>query len=325
MLFGVDGQVVAVTGSSGVIFSHVCQELAGLGAKVAMLYHENPKAVELARAIKENGGSALAVQCDVMEETSIRNALELIKSEFGRVDALINGAGGNRPSGTVCDGQTFCDLGMDGIEKVFDLNFAGTIMPTQAFLREFASQGHGIIINTCSMAGIRPLTNTPGYSCAKAAIATFTQWLAVQVRIDFPKANIRVNAIAPGFLDTEQNHRMLYEADGRTLTTRGRSILDHTPLGRFGEPKELLGPIVLLLSEAGRFLNGTIIPVDGGFAVYSGVGPLNTIGEIASREVPMPESESIGDGGPLVGSATTLQAGAPITHVDADLRDGSVV
>jgi NAD(P)-dependent dehydrogenase (short-subunit alcohol dehydrogenase family) len=175
---------------------------------------------------------------------------------------------------------------------VLDLNSLGTVIPSQTFLRQFAEQRRGNIINVTSMAAVRPLTNTPAYGLGKAAVQNFTEWLAVQVRIDFPDADIRVNAIAPGFLNTAQNHRLLYEEDDRTLTARGKSILDHTPLGRFGEPEELLGPILLLLSDAGRFMHGTTIVVDGGFSVYSGVGPLK-------RHLSM-ELESQGDGGPIV-------------------------
>jgi len=213
--------------------------------------------------------------CNVLDPASIQAALDAILKAFGRVDVLINGAGGNRPGATVPRDGVFTDLSLEEIEKVFALNYKGTLLPTQVFCKQFAKQGRGSIVNTSSMSAILPLTNVIGYSNAKAAVTNLTRWLAVQVKVDFAKADIRVNEIAPGFLDTTQNHRLLFEEDDRTLTPRGRSIIANTPFGRFGDPQELLGPIVLLISDAGSFLHGVTIPVDGGFAIYSGVGPLD--------------------------------------------------
>jgi NAD(P)-dependent dehydrogenase (short-subunit alcohol dehydrogenase family) len=211
----------------------------------------------------------------VLDPDSVCAALAAILKAYGRVDVLINGAGGNRPGATVPRDGVFTDLPLDEVEKVFALNYRGTFLPTQVFCKHFAAQGRGIVVNTSSMCSFAPLTNVPGYSNAKAAVTNFTQWLAVQVKVDYPQAEIRVNEIAPGFLDTTQNHRLLYEADDVTLTPRGRAIISHTPFGRFGDPRELLGPIILLISDAGSFLHGATIPIDGGFAVYSGVGPLD--------------------------------------------------
>lgn len=274
-LFSVSGKVVAITGAAGVIYGTIAQGLAARGARVALLDLLEDKAQEVAERIRAQGGEAIAVGCNVLDLASMEAALEAVVAAYGRVDALINGAGGNRPGATVPRDGVFTDLPMEEVDKVFALNYKGTVLPTQVFCRYFAKQGKGAVVNTSSMSAISPLTNVIGYSNAKAAVTNFTQWLAVQVKVDFPEADIRVNEIAPGFLDTTQNHRLLFEEDDKTLTPRGRSIIAKTPFGRFGDPKELLGPIILLISKAGSFLHGTTIAVDGGFSIYSGVGPLD--------------------------------------------------
>ena len=273
-LFSVRGKVVAITGAAGVIYSTIAKTLAARGAKVALLDLLADKAQQVADQIKTEGGEAIALACNVLEVESVRAALEGILKAYSRVDVLINGAGGNRPGATVARDGVFTDLSVEEIEKVFALNYKGTLLPSQVFCRQFAKQGHGNIVNTSSMSAMLPLTNVVGYSNAKAAVTNLTRWLAVQVKVDFPKADIHVNEIAPGFLDTTQNHRLLFEEDDKTLTPRGRSIIANTPFGRFGDPAELLGPIILLISDAGSFLHGVTIPVDGGFSIYSGVGPL---------------------------------------------------
>jgi NAD(P)-dependent dehydrogenase (short-subunit alcohol dehydrogenase family) len=274
-LFSVSDRVVAITGAAGVIYGAIARGLAARGARVALLDLLADKAEEVAAEIKAAGGEAIALPCNVLDPESIRAALQGILRAFGRVDVLINGAGGNRAGATVPRDGKFTDLALEEVEKVFALNYKGTFLPTQIFCQQFARQGEGVVVNTSSMSAITPLTNVPGYSNAKAAVTNFTQWLAVQVKVDFPEAEIRVNEIAPGFLDTTQNHRLLFEADDRTLTPRGRSIIANTPFGRFGDPGELLGPIILLISDAGSFLHGTTIAIDGGFSIYSGVGPLD--------------------------------------------------
>lgn len=274
-LFDISGKVVAITGAAGVIYSTIARGLAARGAKVALLDVLADKAEEVAEEIRQAGGQAIAIPCNVLDADSIQAALDTIIQDFERVDVLINGAGGNRPGATVPRDGKFTDLDMGELDKVFALNYKGTFLPSQIFCRYFAERGEGIIVNTSSMSAIAPLTNVPGYSNAKAAVTNFTQWLAIQVRVDFPQARIRVNEIAPGFLDTAQNHYLLFEKDDKTLTPRGEAIIRHTPLGRFGDPEELLGPIILLISEAGSFLHGCTIPVDGGFSIYSGVGPLD--------------------------------------------------
>jgi NAD(P)-dependent dehydrogenase (short-subunit alcohol dehydrogenase family) len=274
-LFSVSGKVVAITGAAGVIYGTIAKGLAAHGAKVALLDLLADKAEEIAAEIRSEGGEAVGLACNVLDPASISEALAGILKAFGRVDVLVNGAGGNRAGATVQRDAVFTDLVLDEVDKVFALNYKGTFLPTQIFCKYFADQGKGVIVNTSSMCSFAPLTNVPGYSNAKAAVTNFTQWLAVQVKVDYPKADIRVNEIAPGFLDTTQNHRLLFEEDDNTLTPRGRSIISNTPLSRFGDPKELLGPVILLISDAGGFLHGTTIAVDGGFAIYSGVGPLD--------------------------------------------------
>ncbi len=274
-LFSIRDQVVAITGAAGIIYGAIGKGLAARGAKVVLLDLLADKAQQVADQIKADGGEAIALPCNVLDSASIQAALDSIVKAYGRVDVLINGAGGNRPGATVTRDSVFTDLSLEEIDKVFALNYKGTLLPTQIFCKQFAKQGTGCVINTSSMSAILPLTNVIGYSNAKAAVTNFTRWLAVQVRVDFPNADIRVNEIAPGFLDTTQNHRLLFEEDDKTLTSRGRSIIGKTPLGRFGSPEELLGSVIILMSEAGSFLHGVTIPVDGGFSIYSGVGPLD--------------------------------------------------
>jgi len=274
-IFSVSGKVVAVTGAAGVIYAAISRALAANGAKVALLDLLGEKVAALAEEIRAAGGEAVGIECNVLEAESVEAALRAIVEAFGTCDALINGAGGNRKGATVPPDGQFTSLPPEELEAVFRLNYLGTVLPSQIFADYFARSGAGCIINTSSMSALAPLTNVGGYSNAKAAVSNFTQWLAVQVKVDFPDADIRVNEIAPGFLDTTQNHRLLFEADDKTLTARGHAIIAHTPMGRFGDPDELVGPVLLLLSPAGSFLHGVTVCVDGGFNVYSGVGPLD--------------------------------------------------
>jgi len=274
-LFSVKGKVVVITGAAGVLFGAVSRAIAARGARVALLDILGDKVREVADEIKASGGEAIGIECSVLDADSIRQALGAVVDEFGTCDALINGAGGNRKGACVPPDGKFTDLDLEEMNKVFALNYKGTLLPSQVFCAYFAEKGSGVVINTSSMSALAPLTNVPGYSNAKAAVTSLTRWLAVQVKVDFPAANIRVNEIAPGFLDTTQNHQLLFEADDKTLTKRGHSIIAHTPMDRFGNPGELVGPIVLLLSEAGSFVHGETICIDGGFNAYSGVGPLD--------------------------------------------------
>ena len=276
-----EGRVALVTGGGGVLCSVMARALAACGARVAVADLKQEAAEAVAKVIREEGGTALAVPCDVLQRDSLAAANETVKREIGPVDILINGAGGNHPKGTTTHEHlrpedlqaaqkevvTFYDLDPKGIEFVFNLNFLGTLLPTQAFTREMAAKGRGVVINISSMNAFRPLTKIPAYSAAKAAVSNFTQWLAVH----FSKVGIRVNAIAPGFFVTEQNRSLLLRSDG-TWTPRAQTILAHTPMGRFGEPPDLIGTLLWLVSdEAAGFVTGVVVPVDGGFAAFSGV------------------------------------------------------
>ncbi|MBI5395688.1 MAG: SDR family oxidoreductase [Verrucomicrobia bacterium] len=274
-------KVAVVTGGGGVLCSTMAKALATCGARVAVADLKKEAAEAAASQIRAEGGVAYGVACNVLEKASLDAANDAVKKELGPVDILINGAGGNHPKGTTSleylrpedaagatkDLVTFYDLDPKGIEFVFNLNFLGTLLPTQAFTREMAVKKHGVIINISSMNSFRPLTKIPAYSGAKAAVSNFTQWLAVH----FSRVGIRVNAIAPGFFVTDQNRALLTKPDG-TLTPRGNTIISHTPMGKFGAPGDLLGALLWLVSDdAAGFVTGTVIPVDGGFAAFSGV------------------------------------------------------
>lgn len=275
------GKVALVTGGGGVLCSTMSRALAACGAKVAVADMRQDAAEAVASQIRAEGGTAIGVACNVLERPNLEAADEIVKKELGPVDILINGAGGNHPKGTTSneylraedvmgaakDIITFYDLTPEGVQFVFNLNFLGTLLPTQVFTRDMAKNGRGVVINISSMNSFRPLTKIPAYSAAKAAVSNFTQWLAVH----FSKVGIRVNAIAPGFFITDQNRALLTKPDG-SLTPRGQTILAHTPMGRFGVPEDLIGTLLWLVSDdASGFVTGTVIPVDGGFAAYSGV------------------------------------------------------
>jgi NAD(P)-dependent dehydrogenase (short-subunit alcohol dehydrogenase family) len=271
-------KVAVITGGGGVLCSTFSKALAKNGAKVAVLDLREEMAAKVAREINQNGGTAIGVGCNVLEPESMQKAREIVFEKLGPCDILVNGAGGNNPKGTTSKDYfekedlnkkenlvTFFDLDPKGVEFVFNLNFLGTLITTQAFARDMIDR-EGIIINISSMNAFTPLTRIPAYSGAKAAVSNFTQWLAVH----FAKAGIRVNAIAPGFFQTEQNRTLLNNPDG-TPTERALKILNMTPMGRFGKPEELLGTLLWLCSDATKFITGVVIPVDGGFSAYSGV------------------------------------------------------
>ncbi|MGA3285280.1 MAG: SDR family oxidoreductase [Verrucomicrobiota bacterium] len=274
-------QVALVTGGGGVLCSTMAQALAACGAKIAVADLKPEAAETVAAQIRKAGGTAISVVCNVLEKESLAAANDKVKKELGPVDILINGAGGNHPKGTTSleylrkedissaakDLITFYDLDPKGVEFVFNLNFLGTLLPTQAFTREMAGKGKGTVINISSMNAFRPLTKIPAYSGAKAAVSNFTQWLAVH----FSKVGVRVNAIAPGFFVTDQNRTLLTKPDG-TWTPRANTILAHTPMAKFGAPEDLVGALLWLTSdEASGFVTGVVIPIDGGFAAFSGV------------------------------------------------------
>lgn len=269
-IFDIKDQVAVITGAGGVLGSKIALELAQQGAKIALLDINLEPALEVAVEIKENGGEALAVKTDVLNKDSLRNAREEVLAEFGRVDILINGAGGNKKEATTSENLDFFDLPEDAIKWVFNLNFLGTVLTSQVFGKEIANNDKGSIINISSMAAISPLTKTIAYSAAKAAVSNFTQWLAVYLNQNVSE-NIRVNAIAPGFLLTTQNKYLLVDQKTGEETERGKKIKNNTPMNRYGSPEELIGAVIWLASDASSFVNGSIIPIDGGFAAYSGV------------------------------------------------------
>jgi len=269
-LFGVQGRVAAITGGGGILCGTMGKALADLGVKVALMDIRKEAAQKIVDEITAAGGTGLAVQCDVLNRDSVIAAQDEIVKAFGSVDILINGAGGNHPKATTTPDMKFWDLPMDGFQWVFNLNFIGTVIPSQIFGETFAEQGHGDIVNISSMSAFRPLTNVAAYSAAKAAISNFTQWLAVHISQNYSQ-KVKVNAIAPGFFVTEQNRWLLTRKEDGGLTPRGQKVIDHTPMGAFGDPEDLVGCLVWLLSPSAKFVHGTVVPVDGGFAAYSGV------------------------------------------------------
>jgi NAD(P)-dependent dehydrogenase (short-subunit alcohol dehydrogenase family) len=275
------GRTAVVTGGGGILCGCMARALAECGAAVAVADLRAEAAEAVAAGIREKGGRALGVECNVLDLNSLAAADARVTAELGPPDILINGAGGNHPKGTTSreyldpkdiekagkDIVTFFDLDTESVKFVFDLNFIGTLLPTQIFTRAMARQGKGCVINISSMNAFTPLTKIPAYSAAKAAVGNFTQWLAVH----FSRVGVRVNAIAPGFFLTDQNRSLLIAADG-SLTPRARTIVEHTPAARFGQPEDLLGALLWLVSEEGAgFVTGTVIPVDGGFNAFSGV------------------------------------------------------
>ncbi len=272
------GKVAVVTGGAGVLCSEFVRALAQCGAKVAILNRTLSKGEALAEEVRAAGGEAMAFSCNVTDTESVKAAHEAVLAAFGKCDILINGAGGNNPRANTdkeyfelgdmeAATKSFFDIDEEGFRFVMDLNFVGTLLPTQAFAQDMIGREGCTIINISSMNAYTPLTKIPAYSGAKAAISNFTQWLAVH----FSRVGIRVNAIAPGFFLTDQNYSLMYREDG-TPTERSGKIVAGTPMGRFGKPEELLGALMFLVDEhAASFVTGVCIPVDGGFSAYSGV------------------------------------------------------
>ena len=267
--FSLAGKVAVVTGGTGVLGGAMAYGLVAAGAKVAILGRRADKAAEVADAIRAAGGEAMPLPADVLDANSLRAARESLLATFGRVDILLNAAGGNMPGATVFGDLTFFTMQPADFERVVQLNLTGTLLPSQLFGEPMAAQGSGVIINISSMTAQKPLTRVLGYGNAKAAIDNFTRWLAVELAQKYG-AGLRVNAIAPGFFIGEQNRGFLLNPDG-TYTARGQSIIDHTPLKRYGDPDELVGTAVWLASDASRFVTGVVVPVDGGFSAFSGI------------------------------------------------------
>ena len=269
-LFSLEGKKAVVTGGAGVLGSKIAEALAKAGAEVAICDIVN--AQEMAEKLsKEHGISVRGYYIDVLNIEKIKECHDAIMKDFGCVDVLVNAAGGNMKEATTSKDLPFFDLPLSALEKVVALNlFGGAILPSQVFGRSMVeNENGGSIINISSMNAFRPLTRIPGYSAAKAAVSNFTQWLAVHFAQEYNR-NLRVNAIAPGFFLTKQNRYLLLDENGN-LTQRGKTIIEHTPMGRFGEPDDLAGICIFLASDASRFLTGTVIPVDGGFNAFSGV------------------------------------------------------
>lgn len=269
-LFEVRDKVAVITGGAGVLCSTIARALSEAGVKIAILDLNGETAGNVAAEIEKEHGEAIGIEADVLNRESLEMGLETVLSRFKRVDILINGAGGNKKEATTSDKTGFFDLPSDAIRWVFDLNFLGTFLPCQVFGKELVKQGRGSIINISSMNAMRPLTRIPAYSAAKAAVSNFTQWLAVHMSQNYSK-EIRVNAIAPGFFLTEQNRFLLIEEKTGKFTRRGEAIISHTPMFRFGEPGELVGTVLWLISDASSFVHGVVIPIDGGFSAFSGV------------------------------------------------------
>ena len=268
-LFDLSGKVAVITGGTGVLGSAMARGLASAGARVAILGRRQEVAQAIAGEIVGAGGEATALPADVLSAESLQDARQQLHETWGPAQILINAAGGNVAAATVVGDLTFFKLSREAMDRVVSLNFTGTLLPTQVFGEPMAAAGKGSIINISSMAAQRTLTRVAGYSAAKAAIDNLTRWLAVDLAQKYGEG-LRVNAIAPGFFIGEQNRRLLLSEDD-SLTARGRLIIDHTPMGRFGEPEELIGAAIWLASDAASFVSGIVVPVDGGFSAFSGV------------------------------------------------------
>jgi NAD(P)-dependent dehydrogenase (short-subunit alcohol dehydrogenase family) len=269
-MYDFSGKTVAITGGAGVLGSEMAGALAGCGAKVAILDMNEEAGKALIERMGERGKQIFFFKFNALDRESVAQAAQDVIKSMGKLDCLINGAGGNKPQATTSAELKFFDLPTDALRWVFDLNVLGTILPCQAFGKIMAEQGYGTILNISSMNSFRPLTRIPAYSAAKAAVSNFTQWLAVHMAQEYsPK--IRVNAIAPGFFLTNQNRFLMTDKETGDWTPRGKTIIGHTPMGRLGESRDLFGCVLWLLSPASEFVTGVVIPIDGGFSAFSGV------------------------------------------------------
>lgn len=269
-LFEVRDQVAFLTGAGGALIGALARALGRRGVRVVVAGRHAERSRAVVAAIEQDGGQAMAVTANVLDADSLHQATEQVRQRWGRVDMLVNGAGGNQPEATTGPHRTFFDLPPEALRQVMELNLMGSVIPSQVVGRYMADQGQGVILNISSMNADRPLTRIMGYSAAKAAINNFTQWLAVHLA-QTCSPRIRVNALAPGFFLTEQNRFLLTKAEDGSLTDRGQQILTHTPMGRFGQPDDIVGTALWLLSPASAFVTGVVVPVDGGFSAYAGV------------------------------------------------------
>lgn len=269
-LFNIQGQTAVITGGSGVLGRAMARAMAQAGANVAILSLHAETSEKIAAEIVHDGGHAIGLPCGVTDHASLVTAQERVTSTYGPLDILVNGAGGNRPLATTSQERSFFDLDEQAIKDVFDLNFTGTLLSCQVFGKIMVERRHGCIVNIASMNSLKPLTRIPAYSAAKAAVVNFTQWLAVHMAQEYSPL-IRVNALAPGFFLTEQNRFLLTDAQSGGYTPRGQTILAHTPADRLGEPDDLVGTLLWLVSPASTFVTGVVVPVDGGFSAFGGV------------------------------------------------------
>jgi NAD(P)-dependent dehydrogenase (short-subunit alcohol dehydrogenase family) len=269
-MYDFTGKTIVITGGAGILGGEIACALVGCNANVAILDRDPSLAQRFIKRLQSPVGRASVIYTDVLDVNVMRQSADAVLKEYGTVHCLINAAGGNKPQATTSKDLPFFDIPADALRFVFDLNIIGTIVPSQVFGKMFAQQGEGNILNVSSMNAFRPLTRIPGYSAAKAGVSNFTQWLAVHMAQEYsPK--IRVNAIAPGFFLTDQNRFLLTDEKTGELTARGKSIITHTPMARFGAPEDLLGAVLWLLSPASAFVTGVVVPIDGGFQAFSGV------------------------------------------------------
>jgi NAD(P)-dependent dehydrogenase (short-subunit alcohol dehydrogenase family) len=269
-LYDFSGKTVVVTGGTGTLGGEIACALVGCGANVAILDRNLAPAQRILELMEPRANQAVAVHADVLDPESLRQAAHIIQEKFGLVHSLVNAAGGNHPQATTNPNLSFFDLPPEALRWVFDLNILGTMLPSQVFGKIMAERGEGVILNVSSMNAFRPLTRIPAYSAAKAGVSNFTQWLAVHMaQVYSPR--IRVNALAPGFFLTQQNQFLLKDEKSGELTARGKAIVDHTPMARFGQAEDLFGAVLWLLSPASAFVTGVVVPIDGGFSAYSGV------------------------------------------------------
>jgi NAD(P)-dependent dehydrogenase (short-subunit alcohol dehydrogenase family) len=268
--FNLEGKVIAITGGTGILGSEIACALGEVGAKIAILDIKTELADATKKRLDESKVEYKLFKCDVLSRDSVDENYKAIIDHFGDVDVLINGAGGNHPKGTTSSDLSFFDMPPEAFNWVMQLNITGTVIPSQVMGKHFAGKDNGLILNISSLSGFQPLTRVAAYSAAKAAVSNFTQWLAVHMAQEY-STNIRVNAIAPGFFLTNQNRFLLTDEKTGDLTARGQSIIDHTPMGNFGDPNDLIGTIIWILSPAAAFVTGIVVPVDGGFMAFSGV------------------------------------------------------
>lgn len=263
-------EIIVLTGGAGILCGTMSKALAQRGATVAVLDIDEDGAEQQAHAIREAGGEAMAVAANVLDREDLQHALSLVEESLGTPTALINGAGGNKADATTGPDKEFFDLPDEAVSDVFDLNFIGTFLPSQIFGRAMVEAGGGNIINISSMNAFSPLTKIPAYSAAKAAVSNFTEWLAVHMSQNYDN-KVRVNALAPGFFLTQQNRFLLIDEETGDLTDRGSTIISQTPMDRFGDPEDLIGTVLWLLSDSSKFVHGIVVPIDGGFNAFSGV------------------------------------------------------